>query len=135
MRAGMAKVEFLAETEISSYKHQKGGNEPMAVFSEEEIQNAKKFFDPDLVDAILTRAADIDFDEAYNVALSILINRLPNNSRFDMLAQQRRSSEAALLNQEVSMFREMRKLLASIAARYDSAVGSRRSSSLEGGST
>ena len=107
----------------------------MAVFSEEEIQNAKKFFDPDLVDAILTRAADIDFDEAYNVALSILINRLPNNSRFDMLAQQRRSSEAALLNQEVSMFREMRKLLASIAARYDSAVGSRRSSSLEGGST
>jgi hypothetical protein len=108
---------------------------PMATFPEDDIRSAKRFFDPDLVDAILTRAADIDFDEAYSVALATLINRLPNSSRFDSLAQQRRSFEAALLKEEVSMFKEIGRLLASIAARYEGAGSSRPAASLEGGSS
>ena len=95
---------------------------------EEELRKAKKFYNgkgidlvvsSNLVEAILTRVDDIDFDEAYNVALSILTNRLPGRSPFDALAQQRRRSEAAILNEEVDMFREMRRLLGSIARRYD----------------
>lgn len=106
----------------------------MAMFPEEEIQNAKRVFDPDLVDAILTRAEDIDFDEAYQVALSILVNRLPGSSPFDTLAQQRRRAEAELLNEEVLMFKQIRRLLGSVARRYE-VVGSGRSGDSEGGSS
>src|SRR5258707_9971977 len=105
----------------------------MAAFTDADVQHAKKFYDPDLIDALLTQADEIDLSEAYNVALSILVNRLPYSSPFDRLALQRRTYEAALLNEEVAMFQELGKLLASIAARYDAVTGSRPSIPLEGG--
>jgi hypothetical protein len=89
-----------------------------------DLQQLRKDYDPDLIDALGTHLQDIDLSAAYEVALSILVNRLPYSSPYDALALQRRSYETQLLQQEVGMFQELRKLLASINAQYSNITGS-----------
>lgn len=94
-------------------------NGKVAPIGDDLIAQLKKDYDPALVDALLTRSADIDYTEAYTAALSALMERSP----FDKLALERRTHEAALIKEEVQMFKEMRKLMQSINARYAALTG------------
>jgi hypothetical protein len=100
--------------------------------TEANVQQLKNDYDPNLIDALLTHAQDIDLSSAYNVALSVLVNRMPYNSPYDTLAIQRRRYETQLLEQEVGMFQELRNLLASISAQYSAITGTSSSSTTGG---
>jgi hypothetical protein len=98
-----------------------------------DIDQLKKTYDPDLVDALLTRAGDIDLSVAYDAALSILLGRQAYSSPFDKLALERRTHETALIKEEVQMFQELRKLMTSINARYSALAGLPPAASSDGG--
>ena len=94
------------------------------VFTKERIEELKKKYGPDLVDALLTRAEDAELEAIYDHALQNVLNRGTGaDQRYDELAVERRKQEAAIIKEEVVIFREMGKLMSSVNERYRMLTG------------
>ena len=94
-----------------------------AFLTKEEIAKYKKHYDPGLVDALLTRAGDIDLRAVFAQAITLLIEQAQGGTPFDRLAISRRSQEVELMKQEVRMFEQMANLMSQISTQYSNLTG------------
>lgn len=87
------------------------------------IEKLKARYDPELVDAVLTRIEEIDVEAVYEHALDEIVKMGLAPLSFDKQALERRKHETAIIKEEVVIFREMGRLMASINERYRSLTG------------
>jgi hypothetical protein len=92
-------------------------------FSDAFVARLKERYDPKLVDTLLTRIDGIDLEVAYKAALDAVTRRTRKPAGFEAVALERRKHEAAIIKEEVVIFREMGRLMASINERYRALTG------------
>ena len=94
--------------------------------TDEQIAELKKNHEPELVDALLTHAEDIDLGMVLKASISILGNQTPGSSVFDKMALDRRQQEVEIIKQEVRIFEEMANLMTQVTDRYAALTGVHR---------
>ena len=94
-----------------------------SVVTDEQVAELKKNHEPELIDALLHHAEDIDLDTVLKASVSILANQAPGSSAFDKIALERRQQEVELIKHEVRIFEEMSNLMTQVTDRYAALTG------------